>query len=160
MPTLKQWEHWEAEVRADLMVFAQHSSGAHQQTISSLLDTWDMAKQGNWFPFPCHPVIFDQETRLRLFSAVLHDLCHTFIRHLTDRRAILSYILHDQRDNGLNQWPVIPLVYGPQRTPCIGFRNIRVSGGDGQDMEYYYFPGRFIAEYGREAALRESAVQI
>lgn len=139
-----------------------HSNGQHIPQVIEFLRHWDAIRRGDEQPvFAVGPIYFGPvDTRgslLRWFLAAI--LWRTESEQPTK---ILSYlaILEDNCDRSLAAWPLIKLVAGVERTPCTGFRNKRVHGGDGTRWEYYYFPDWFMAAYGRDAAKREAEVRV
>jgi hypothetical protein len=150
--TIKMWQGWEAEVRADLLMIAQ-KNGVVQEGILDHLAYWDRVNRDEEQIGNPAPVSYDLN-RDYILSVVLQHLTWAFTTRTRTHCPKLRQIIHENRDVPVRNWPTIKLTT-PQGDEVIGFRIPRVVGGDGQDYRYYYFPEEYVKLYGREAARKQ-----
>lgn len=104
---------------------------------------------------PVRTTEFLSSTRSVLLQHFIRSLSRAIIQQDALHITSLDHILADKYTFPIKCWPLIELKQ--HKADVTGFRNERVSGGDGMDFSYYFFPEFFVGKYGKEAARKEQA---
>ena len=167
MSNVDKWERRYVEIRRCLLqkFLGMHANGQYTYLVVNFLNQWGKIRIGIEEPIEVAPPILmanggENACRETLFRRFLVMLQHVVLTKDDSRWKNLWAILKDNCQKSLACWPLIRLVVpsGKSRTDhseCIGFQNIRVTGGEHHRWDYYYFPRWFEDEYGSDAVKRE-----